>query len=394
MEITTSTAPVGQRHVLDGALEELDIGRARLGRIRAGQGEHLVGHVDAVGEAGRTDPPSREQHVDAAARTRGRGPVLPPEVGHRHRVAASQARRDRLGRQLTLLVRAVEAGAERSRPPAPIPPRTTRRQHDVGLAAAAAADGCAAPIVVDHREGIVDRSRSPPIAAAAYRCRTCSRMISSAGHGRLLRSIELRCDQTIADASTFVNDVSTLAAWQHSWIALPVFEPDAFAPAAAPSPAASLDDGRAERARAICSRLSATRPGSACSPSSPHMPAAEACVCDLTDTRRAVPADGVPPPQAARRGGSHHPRTAREVGLLPGRTGRVGQSCRLSSRADELTEWDMRRGSGPISPATARANDIGVVWVLRWAMRLSARLLDGGGSNERLVDGGRGRRER
>ena len=92
----------------------------------------------------------------------------------------------------------------------------------------------------------------------------------------------------------------------------------------------------------------------------------EACVCDLTEPVGLLSADRVTPPQATRRRGSSYPRTAREVGVLPGRTGCVGQSGRRASGTEGLTERGMRCGSGRISPATARANDIGVVWVLRW----------------------------
>jgi hypothetical protein len=53
-----------QREVLDGALEELDIGGARLSGIVPGKAEHLVGHVDAVGEPGLADSTGRQQDVD------------------------------------------------------------------------------------------------------------------------------------------------------------------------------------------------------------------------------------------------------------------------------------------------------------------------------------------
>jgi hypothetical protein len=53
-----------QRDVLDGALEELDIGGARLSGIVPGKAEHLVGHVDPVGEPGLADSTGRQQDVD------------------------------------------------------------------------------------------------------------------------------------------------------------------------------------------------------------------------------------------------------------------------------------------------------------------------------------------
>jgi hypothetical protein len=54
---------------LDVALEELDVGGAHLGGVAPGEGQHLIGHVQAVDEAAGTDPPGRQEYVDAAART-------------------------------------------------------------------------------------------------------------------------------------------------------------------------------------------------------------------------------------------------------------------------------------------------------------------------------------
>ena len=58
---------VGQRDLLDRALEELDVLDPGLRWLCARELEHLVGHVEAVGLAGRADPAGREQNVDAAA---------------------------------------------------------------------------------------------------------------------------------------------------------------------------------------------------------------------------------------------------------------------------------------------------------------------------------------
>ena len=58
---------VGQRNVLDLALEELDVGGAGLALVFARQGEHVVGHVEAVGLARGPDAARGEQHIDAAA---------------------------------------------------------------------------------------------------------------------------------------------------------------------------------------------------------------------------------------------------------------------------------------------------------------------------------------
>jgi hypothetical protein len=53
--------------LFDLAPEETDVRDARLGAVALGQGEHLVGHVEAVREAGRADPLGGEQDVDPAA---------------------------------------------------------------------------------------------------------------------------------------------------------------------------------------------------------------------------------------------------------------------------------------------------------------------------------------
>ena len=78
LEMTTSTEASGSGIVLDGAFDELDVGRASLGGVGPREREHLVGHVDAVGEPGRADPPGRQEHVDAAAgpRSSTRSPAL------------------------------------------------------------------------------------------------------------------------------------------------------------------------------------------------------------------------------------------------------------------------------------------------------------------------------
>ena len=56
-----------ERECLDVALQELDVGRARLGGVRLGEGQHLVGHVDAERPTGRPDALGRQEDVDATA---------------------------------------------------------------------------------------------------------------------------------------------------------------------------------------------------------------------------------------------------------------------------------------------------------------------------------------
>jgi hypothetical protein len=67
-EITTSTLASGSGTASIRPARKLDVRRARLGRVAPRQLEHLVGHVYAVGEAGRAHPPRREQDVDPAPR--------------------------------------------------------------------------------------------------------------------------------------------------------------------------------------------------------------------------------------------------------------------------------------------------------------------------------------
>ncbi len=58
--------------------------------VGAGELEHLVGHVEAVGLAGRADAPGREQHVDAAAGAEVEHGLALVELGDRGRVAAAE----------------------------------------------------------------------------------------------------------------------------------------------------------------------------------------------------------------------------------------------------------------------------------------------------------------
>ena len=101
-----------QRQRLDVALEELDVGRAGLGGVRLGEGQHLVGHVDAERATGRPDPLGGEEDVDAAARAEVEDPLARMEVGDRGRVAAAEGRQDGGVRQLVALERRVQVRAD------------------------------------------------------------------------------------------------------------------------------------------------------------------------------------------------------------------------------------------------------------------------------------------
>ena len=103
---------IGQRDVLDRALDELDVLDPSLGLVAARQVEHLVGHVEAIGLAGRTDPPSREQDVDPAAGAQVEHRLALVELGDSGRVATAEARELRRLRQRGAIVEVVETGAE------------------------------------------------------------------------------------------------------------------------------------------------------------------------------------------------------------------------------------------------------------------------------------------
>ena len=99
---------VAERDRLDPALAELDVGRAGLGRVATRQLEHLVGHVQAVGEPGRSDARRGQQDVDAAAGPEVQDDLAGPQLGDGGRVAAAQAGEDGRIRQRGAVGRAVE----------------------------------------------------------------------------------------------------------------------------------------------------------------------------------------------------------------------------------------------------------------------------------------------
>ena len=104
---------VGERDGLDLALEELDVLDAGLALVLAGQGQHLVGHVEAVRLAGGADPPGREQHVDAAAGAQVEHHLALVQLGQRRGVAAAQRGQHGLGREARGLGSGVEVGGDR-----------------------------------------------------------------------------------------------------------------------------------------------------------------------------------------------------------------------------------------------------------------------------------------
>ena len=111
-EMTTSTESAGSGICSISALEEVDVRDAGLARVLPREREHLVGHVEAVGGAGRADPLGREDHVDAAARAEVEHGLALAQVGDRGRVAAAERREHRRVGQLAALLGVVQRLAE------------------------------------------------------------------------------------------------------------------------------------------------------------------------------------------------------------------------------------------------------------------------------------------
>ena len=82
-----------QRHVLDLAAQEVDVGGSRLGLVALGEREHLLRHVEPVDDARGADAARGEQHVDAAARAEVEHRLSLPQLGDGGGVAAPEARR-------------------------------------------------------------------------------------------------------------------------------------------------------------------------------------------------------------------------------------------------------------------------------------------------------------
>ena len=97
-----------QRQRLDVALQELDVRGPGLGGVRLGEREHLVGHVDPEGPAGRPDPLGRQEDIDPTAGAEVEDPLARMQVGDRGRVAAAERRQDRGVGQLVALERRVQ----------------------------------------------------------------------------------------------------------------------------------------------------------------------------------------------------------------------------------------------------------------------------------------------
>ena len=101
----------GERDLLDIALQELDVRRAGLVAVLDRQSEHLLGHIEPVHLASRSDALGREQHVDTAARPEVEHGLAGMKVCDSRGVAATEAREDRSFGKLLLGQLPVELGS-------------------------------------------------------------------------------------------------------------------------------------------------------------------------------------------------------------------------------------------------------------------------------------------
>ena len=113
LEMTTSTCAVGQRDVLDVAVQELRVGHPGLGGVLAGQGDHVRGAVQAVGLSAGGDAAGGQQHVDPAARTEVQHGLSRAQLGDGDGVAAAETGPQRTVGQFAGV--AVPGGAEAAR---------------------------------------------------------------------------------------------------------------------------------------------------------------------------------------------------------------------------------------------------------------------------------------
>ena len=113
LEMMTSTEFDGQGDLLDLSLEELHVGRAGLPLILAGEGEHLVGHVEAVRLARRSHAAGGQEHVDAASRSEIENGLARLELRQRGRIPAAERGGSGLGRQRGRVTVRVDTGGDR-----------------------------------------------------------------------------------------------------------------------------------------------------------------------------------------------------------------------------------------------------------------------------------------
>ena len=137
LEMTTSTDVVGERHLLDVALEELDVLDAGLAR-RCARARSSISSVMSSPMALPVGPTRRAemQHVDAAARAEVEHGLALVQIGDRGRVRRSRATPARPRRAARRGIRVARTSAS---------PKTSRRRLRAERRCAAAAGAAAAP---------------------------------------------------------------------------------------------------------------------------------------------------------------------------------------------------------------------------------------------------------
>ena len=103
-----------ERDVLHKSAEEDRVANAGLLGVSPGEGQHLFGHVEAVGDPRGPHATGRDNDVDAAARAEVEDDVALLQLGHRRRVPAAEACERSCVRQLVPFLRRVERCSERS----------------------------------------------------------------------------------------------------------------------------------------------------------------------------------------------------------------------------------------------------------------------------------------
>ena len=114
-EITTSTESAGNGICSIIPLRKCTLVDAGVARVALREGEHLVGHVDAVRDAGRADALCGQDHVDPAAGAEVEHGLALVQVGDRGRVAAAERGEGCGLRQLPALLGVVESFTEQGR---------------------------------------------------------------------------------------------------------------------------------------------------------------------------------------------------------------------------------------------------------------------------------------
>ena len=161
---------VVEGHVLEVALDELDVLDAGRGGVGSRELEHLIGHVEPDRPAVRPDPPGGDQDVRTGARPKIQDRLAIVQVGHRRGHSAPQRRADRRLRRAALTAAGVQRSAEHAsvlgRPAA----RCARRGGRAAYFARTVSRTCSA-VAVTGRRGCDPAEHPQPLAwVAAARC--------------------------------------------------------------------------------------------------------------------------------------------------------------------------------------------------------------------------------